>query len=276
MMRTIVLATILLVLPSLADDRLRDAQAELKIQGFYFGEVDGKAGTETNAAIRRFQIRNGLKVTGELNEETLTSLGIGVPDAPEPKPAPKAEQENPPHPAARKPAATPEPQPDVPAEPVPPAKPARDLLRRPGPPDADEPAPPPRRAYRNDPAIVPPPTPIPNPVDDDFTTFYHGTPYATAPREVQVEVLRKAQNYLGRRGLYRVVADGLPGPATVEALFAYQDQRRLARTGRLDMATLAELNLLPGRSPDAPPMRPFYDPGRRRDRSIDFNSLRRL
>jgi peptidoglycan hydrolase-like protein with peptidoglycan-binding domain len=110
-------------------------------------------------------------------------------------------------------------------------------------------------------------------VADDWTTFYHGTPYATAPREVQIDVLRKAQEQLARRRLYRGVADGLTGPSTNEAIFLYQEQRRLPRTGRLDLKTLAELDLLPGRGPEAPPLKPFYNPNRRRDLSVDQRGL---
>src|ERR1700748_950790 len=59
-----------------ADDLTRTIQQRLKDQGFYYGEVDGRGGDETSAAIRRFQIRHGLKVTGQLNDETLHSLGV--------------------------------------------------------------------------------------------------------------------------------------------------------------------------------------------------------
>jgi peptidoglycan hydrolase-like protein with peptidoglycan-binding domain len=83
-------------------------------------------------------------------------------------------------------------------------------------------------------------------------------------------VLRKAQELLARRRLYEAEPDGIPGPATSEALFRYQAQRQLARTGRLDLATLSDLNLLPGRGPDAPPLKPFYNPNRHRDRSVDI------
>jgi peptidoglycan hydrolase-like protein with peptidoglycan-binding domain len=41
---------------------------------FTTGAVTGDKSTETTAAIRRYQIRNGLKVTGEINEETLRSV----------------------------------------------------------------------------------------------------------------------------------------------------------------------------------------------------------
>ena len=59
-----------------ADDLTRAIQQRLKDQGFYYGEVDGQGGDETSAAIRRYQIRHGLKVTGQLNDETLHSLGV--------------------------------------------------------------------------------------------------------------------------------------------------------------------------------------------------------
>ena len=60
-----------------ADDTVQQAQEELKEQGFYAGQINGEKNTDTIAAIRRFQIRSGLAVTGELNEETLRALRSG-------------------------------------------------------------------------------------------------------------------------------------------------------------------------------------------------------
>lgn len=60
-----------------ADDQLRDAQNALKEQGFYFGATDGEPGPETSAAIRRYQIRNGMDVTGTLTPELVQSLKNG-------------------------------------------------------------------------------------------------------------------------------------------------------------------------------------------------------
>ncbi len=57
-----------------ADEAIRSLQQTLKDQGFYYGAVAGDQNAETTAAIRRYQIRNGLQVTGEINEETLRSL----------------------------------------------------------------------------------------------------------------------------------------------------------------------------------------------------------
>ena len=57
-----------------ADQAIRSLQQTLKDRGFYYGAVTGDKSAETTAAIRRYQIRNGLKVTGEINEETLRSV----------------------------------------------------------------------------------------------------------------------------------------------------------------------------------------------------------
>ena len=57
-----------------ADQAIRSLQQTLKSQGFYYGAVTGDMNAETTAAIRRYQIRNALPVTGEINEETLRSV----------------------------------------------------------------------------------------------------------------------------------------------------------------------------------------------------------
>jgi peptidoglycan hydrolase-like protein with peptidoglycan-binding domain len=268
-MKYLLFVTLLFAAGAFADDRLRDVQAELKNQGFFYGTIDGKEGPETGAAIRRFQIRNGLQVTGALNDETLGALGMGA-NAPG---QPEAEPATPPGTAKPKPSE----QLNPPVANDPKAAPprARDLLREPplGYEESTEPRPLRPRVMPEDPAVIQPPRSVPSPTLDDWTTFYHGTPFATAPREVQVSTLQKAQALLARRGLYRGVPNGVPGAATSDALFAYQDQRHLHRTGRLDLQTLSELNLLPGRGPDAPPLKPFYNPNRRRDPSVDERGL---
>ena len=71
-----------------ADDAIANAQQALKEQGFYYGEITGHKDADTTAAIRRYQIRNGLKVTGELNNETQRSLHVtGTTTAPQRVPA---------------------------------------------------------------------------------------------------------------------------------------------------------------------------------------------
>src|SRR5213080_4422302 len=84
-----------------ADQLVQSVQQALKDQGFYYGEVTGETNANLTAAIRRYQIRNGLQVSGELNSETLRSLRINssapgqptvkVSPSPSPGAAPKAE-----------------------------------------------------------------------------------------------------------------------------------------------------------------------------------------
>jgi peptidoglycan hydrolase-like protein with peptidoglycan-binding domain len=59
-----------------ADDTVRSVQQSLKDQGLYYGNITGDKSAETSAAIRRYQIRSGLKVTGEVDPETLRSLNV--------------------------------------------------------------------------------------------------------------------------------------------------------------------------------------------------------
>lgn len=68
------------------EDRLKAAQGVLKVQGYYFGELDGESSEETTQALKRFQVRNLLPVTGQLDETTakvLEALG-GSKSAPAP------------------------------------------------------------------------------------------------------------------------------------------------------------------------------------------------
>jgi peptidoglycan hydrolase-like protein with peptidoglycan-binding domain len=76
MKRKIGMAILVSALPllALADSTVQQAQEELKEQGYYFGQINGDKNADTIAAIRRFQIRSGLQVTGELDPETLRAL----------------------------------------------------------------------------------------------------------------------------------------------------------------------------------------------------------
>ncbi len=83
--------TALLLLAALslasADQAIESAQQKLKDDGFYYGEINGKKDADTTAALRRYQIRNGLQITGELDGETQRSLGVTPtsPAAPRPR-----------------------------------------------------------------------------------------------------------------------------------------------------------------------------------------------
>src|SRR5207245_4875426 len=59
-----------------ADQLVERVQQALKDQGCYYGEVSGEMNANATAAIRRYQIRNVLQVSGELNSATPTYLGL--------------------------------------------------------------------------------------------------------------------------------------------------------------------------------------------------------
>ncbi len=59
-----------------ADQTVAAAQQKLKRLGYYDGTIDGQTGSQTAAAIRRYQLAEGLKVTGELNAQTVRNLGL--------------------------------------------------------------------------------------------------------------------------------------------------------------------------------------------------------
>ena len=56
-------------------DNLRAVQEKLRDTGLYFGEIDGAYSSELAAALGRYQIRNGLPITGQLDAETSKALG---------------------------------------------------------------------------------------------------------------------------------------------------------------------------------------------------------
>ena len=58
-----------------ADDNVRDVQTKLRDGGFYSGEIDGAYSSQLSAALTRYQIRNGLPITGQLDVDTSKALG---------------------------------------------------------------------------------------------------------------------------------------------------------------------------------------------------------
>lgn len=78
-MRFVRLIAVLLLISGIsswADENIRQIQIELKEAGLYQGTADGVIGSQTSAAIRRYQLQHQLKVTGELNPQTLESFGL--------------------------------------------------------------------------------------------------------------------------------------------------------------------------------------------------------
>ncbi|MFL6594084.1 MAG: peptidoglycan-binding domain-containing protein [Chthoniobacterales bacterium] len=69
-------AIALCILSASADENVRAVQAKLKDGGYYFGEVNGERSGDLSAAITRYQIRNGLQITGKLDAETSKALGV--------------------------------------------------------------------------------------------------------------------------------------------------------------------------------------------------------
>ena len=73
---TLLLIALCMTALARADQTVQSVQQALKNQGLYYGNATGDKSAETTAAIRRYQIRNGLQVTGEINPETLQSLDL--------------------------------------------------------------------------------------------------------------------------------------------------------------------------------------------------------
>ena len=55
---------------------VRTIQEKLKRWGYYTGNIDGIYGSQTVAAVKRFQQKNGLTVDGIAGPQTLKSMGI--------------------------------------------------------------------------------------------------------------------------------------------------------------------------------------------------------
>ena len=70
-----VAVTLLTVASVCADDNVREVQTKLHDAGFYRGEIDGAYSSQLTAALSRYQIRNGLPITGQLDAETSKALG---------------------------------------------------------------------------------------------------------------------------------------------------------------------------------------------------------
>ncbi len=69
--------------PQMDQAEVRQAQQHLKDLGFYEGPIDGIYGPETEAALREYQARQGLQVTGALTQETQQALRQSQPQGPQ-------------------------------------------------------------------------------------------------------------------------------------------------------------------------------------------------
>jgi peptidoglycan hydrolase-like protein with peptidoglycan-binding domain len=255
-MRSAALALALLfaaITAAQADPQIAAAQQALKDAGFYYGEITGTKDADTTAAIRRYQIRNGLQINGELNAETRKSLRLAGGGSTAPAPAP-----------TRAPATAPSAPPIRQATPPPDTSDLRD--DRPAAEDdeveEDDTADTAER-FPSEPVPRPGYAPGPRGLYPDTSGVFEDTPYEVAPPDLQRQVLIGAQMRLARQGYYRSAIDGIYGPAMEAALSAYQLRAGLEPTGVLDMDTLNALGLLPGRGRPGmrPPSRSMRRPG---------------
>jgi peptidoglycan hydrolase-like protein with peptidoglycan-binding domain len=64
-------------------DNLKLIQERLRTEGVYAGPVDGELNAQTEAALRQYQQKRGLPVSGAADEATLKQLQIELPPSPE-------------------------------------------------------------------------------------------------------------------------------------------------------------------------------------------------
>jgi peptidoglycan hydrolase-like protein with peptidoglycan-binding domain len=224
-----------------ADDVVAEVQQALKDQGFYYGQINGEKNADTTAAIRRYQIRNGLPITGELDDATLKALRSISPSSSRPAVA-NAPATTPA--TAASPART---QEETAAASAAPEQPPS------GPRESQSAAGTIRRGEESYPSNVPNAPSVAGQPGDLFAD----TPFENASPEQQHDVVVSAQRTLAGRGLYHGEIDGVFAPPLEFALRAYQSKVGLPVTGRLDLETLAGLKLLPGANA------PVYRPRRR-------------
>ena len=208
-----------------ADQAIRSLQQTLKDRGFYYGAVTGDKSAETTAVIRRYQIRNGLKVTGEINEETLRSVNSkAVVSGSQPASKSATNQPNSVRPDASARLSQSSPSPSQPASE--PGTNQSNSLR----PDASaylsQGSPP--RSFRQPDRANPP---------------YSVSFYQSAPFRINRRTVAGAQYQLMSREYYRGRVDGKYGRQMAFALRAFQSNAGLPPTGRLDIETVKTLGL---------------------------------
>ena len=192
-----------------ANQTIQSLQQTLKDKGFYYGTVTGEKNSETTAAIRRYQIRNGLKVTGDINEETSDSLNSSTNSV-------AAASQSSAKPAASQPASIrPEASSRVTHSSPPPLSEQPDVAET----SSDQPD-----------------VPATNPLST--ASFYQ-----SAPVRVNRRLITEAQYQLMSRGYYRGRIDGRSGRQTAFGVRAFQSSAGLLPTGRVDMKTLNALGL---------------------------------
>lgn len=217
-----------------SDEGVKQVQQALRNQGYYYGQSDGVFGDETEHAIRRYQIRNGLKVTGQLDGTTRTAILGGK----EVEPSMPGEDTN-----------------DLraPGDPMQQAKEAdKKYLQSPPPSVSPDSGSSKATAKKSDSSSTKSKSTTSaketrSSRGGSYSYLFSNSPYERASSSEQKRILVLVQNYLRRYGYYRGAADGIPGPATAQAIARYQDAARLRTSGRLDGETLELMGMQPVR-----------------------------
>lgn len=80
------------IIAAKSDPFVEQAQKRLAELGYDAGMADGKMGQKTIEAIKKFQQEQGLTVTGKLDEETITKLGLTPPQETKTSPTPTVQE----------------------------------------------------------------------------------------------------------------------------------------------------------------------------------------
>ena len=68
---------------TLTKDHVKLIQQRLNVEGVYAGPVDGELNAQTEAALRQYQQKQGLPISGAADEATLKELQVELPTTPE-------------------------------------------------------------------------------------------------------------------------------------------------------------------------------------------------
>ena len=63
----------------ISKDNVKLIQERLRTEGVYAGPIDGEVSAQTEAALRQYQQKHGLPVSGAADEATLKQLQIALP-----------------------------------------------------------------------------------------------------------------------------------------------------------------------------------------------------
>ena len=77
----------------------------------------------------------------------------------------------------------------------------------------------------------------------DLDAVFANGPYADYHRASKTNIFKTAQNRLKARNFYQMEADGMPGAESQKALIAFQQDKAIPVSGRLDLATVKLLGL---------------------------------